>query len=202
MPLPPAPHHAPTPRPRPPPAGPLAREDALALSRLYAVRVLAGACGAAAEARAWLEGGGAGLGEAQRRLLLAELSGAEAAAAGGAPLAPAPQQQQQPQQLQPQQRAEQGAANPFFTMTGEVEEAELEACWPQPGDGPAAAAAAPAGPGPQQQAEEAPPPNAGLLTRARDAAAQAWESERVQVRPGRGRAGWSGGPPLCCGRVV
>ncbi|GBF88002.1 hypothetical protein Rsub_00714 [Raphidocelis subcapitata] len=60
----------------------LGPEDALALSRLYGVRVLGEACGEAAAARAWLLSGGTGLTETQQQLLLAELSGVEAAGAG------------------------------------------------------------------------------------------------------------------------
>ncbi|KAI8472322.1 MAG: hypothetical protein J3K34DRAFT_519801 [Monoraphidium minutum] len=94
------------------------RDDRLALSRLYALRVLRGACGDAAAARAWLRGGGAGLLEDQRRMVLAELDEAEAAAptgsgpaAGGGGAKQQPQQQQ-PQQQQPQQQQQQQQPRP------------------------------------------------------------------------------------------
>ncbi|KIZ01792.1 hypothetical protein MNEG_6167 [Monoraphidium neglectum] len=150
---------------------PLPSEDHLALSRLYAVRVLRGACGDAAGARAWLLAGGAGLSDGQRQLLLTELEDTEAAAHGCS------EQREQQQREQQQQAgpsggltepsngnsggvaaaaagwAEGGLGQPgqFFTVTGEIE--EIEDDWPTPptlpaaGSAAAAAHAAGAGPG-------------------------------------------------------
>eukprot|EP00878_Enallax_costatus_P013573 GHUV01014191.1.p1 GENE.GHUV01014191.1~~GHUV01014191.1.p1 ORF type:complete len:185 (+),score=58.83 GHUV01014191.1:207-761(+) len=47
----------------------LAREDAMALSRLYAVQLLGSICHDFAAAAAWLEGGGAGLSEEQQEVM-------------------------------------------------------------------------------------------------------------------------------------
>lgn len=52
----------------------LSPEDALALSRLYAVRVLADFVGDWTGAQDWLEAGGAGLSQEQQQLLLSELA--------------------------------------------------------------------------------------------------------------------------------
>eukprot|EP00775_Hariotina_reticulata_P009120 gene9120-9289_t len=55
----------------------LARADAMALSRLYAVQLLAGLCQDFAAAAEWLEAGGAGLSYEQQELLLLEVDEAE-----------------------------------------------------------------------------------------------------------------------------
>ncbi|WIA12476.1 hypothetical protein OEZ85_012511 [Tetradesmus obliquus] len=55
----------------------MSREDAMALSRLYAVQLLAGLCQDFMAAAAWLEAGGAGLSHEQQELLLLEVDEAE-----------------------------------------------------------------------------------------------------------------------------